>query len=296
MAAVALRTLALAAALALLGAACTGGGGDTLPSGATGTPGPASTATGADTTGAASGVPAELINIFDGDTLLVSLGGAEEEIRLLGINTPEREECFSAEAREVTASLLATAPLSIEVTGERDQFERLLGYVYAGGALVNQALLEGGYALVLQNDHPRLADFLAAEDRAFAAGAGLWAADACGAPSPAVLRLVDVEANPAGPDEDNLNGERVLLANEGAETTDLTGWVLRDESSQNRYRFPDGFSLPSGEEVTVHTGDGADGPADLYWDADGPVWNNGGDTALLLDPAGNVAARLRYRG
>jgi micrococcal nuclease len=293
---VALRNLALAVALTLLGAACTGGGGDTLPSGATDTSGTPYTATGADTTGELPGAPAELITIFDGDTLLVSRGGVEEEIRLLGINTPEREECFSAEAREATASLLAAAPLSIEATGERDQFERLLGYAYAGGALVNQALVEGGYALALQTDHPRLADFLVAEDRAFAAGAGLWAADACGARSPAVLRLMGIEADPAGPDEDDLNGEWVLLANEGAETADLTGWVLRDESSQNRYRFPDGFSLPSGKEATVHTGDGADGAADLYWDADGPVWNNGGDTALLLDPVGNVAARLRYSG
>ncbi len=70
----------------------------------------------------------------------------------------------------------------------------------------------------------------------------------------------------------------------------------RDESSQNRYRFPHGFLVGAGETVAVHTGCGDDGPADLYWCAGNPVWNNGGDTALLLDPAGNVAARLRYPG
>jgi endonuclease YncB( thermonuclease family) len=296
-AAVARRTLALAAALALLSAACTRAGGDSMPTGGTGTSAPALTSpTGAGSTAAAAGAPVELVTVFDGDTVLVLLDGAEEEIRLLGVNTPEREECFSSQAREATASLLETVPLRVEIIGGRDQFGRLLAYAHAGGTLVNRALVEGGCALALDTDHPRRAEFLAAEERAYAARAGLWAADACGPPSPAVLALVDVEPDPPGPDEDDLNGEWARLANQGAETADLTGWVLRDESSQNRYLFPDGFLLPSGGEVAVHTGCGADGRVDLHWCADGPVWNNGGDAALLLDPAGNVAARLRYPG
>ena len=297
MAAVAARNFTLATALVLLSASCTGDGPGTVPAGGPGTSAPASTTTtAAGTSATAADVPAELITIFDGDTLLVKLDGSEEEVRLLGINTPERGECFASDAREAAASLLETAPLTIEVVGERDQFDRLLGYAHAGGVLVNQALVQGGYALALQTDHPRLAEFLAAEEGAYAAGAGLWAADACGPPFPAVLGLVDLEPDPPGPDEDDLNGEWVLLANAGAEAADLTGWVLRDESSQNRYRFPDSFLVGAGEAVAVHTGCGDDGSADLYWCADNPVWNNGGDTALLLDPAGNVAARLRYPG
>jgi hypothetical protein len=72
--------------------------------------------------------------------------------------------------------------------------------------------------------------------------------------------------------------------------------MLRDESSEHRYRFPRGTRLRPGEQVTVHTGCGDDGAGDLYWCKNGPVWNNGGDTALLLDPAGNVGGRLRYSG
>lgn len=291
------RPSALLLSLSLLGTCCAGGCADSVPADGPGTSTPASTTTTAPgTTANTAGVPAELLTAFDGDTLLVRLDGKEEEVRLLGINTPEREECFSWEAREAAANLVGAAPLAIEVVGERDQFGRLLAYAYAGGALVNQALLEGGYALAVQTDHPRLAEFLAAEQGAFAGGAGLWAADACGAPSSASLTVVGIEPNPPGPDEDDLNGEWVLLANEGGGVADLTGWVLRDESSQHRYHFPDDTILSGGERVTVHTGCGADDRADLHWCADGPVWNNGGDTALLLDPSGNVAARLRYGG
>jgi len=296
---VAARHLLVPPILALLVAACADDATGPLP-----TADPASTTVsttptttpGASTTRPAAGEPAALLTVFDGDTLLVSIDGREEEVRLLGVNTPESDECFSAEAREATAALLAEAALSIEVVGERDQFGRLLAYTYAGGTLVNRALLDGGYALALDSDHPRRAEFLTAEEAAFSARAGLWAPDACGAPEPHPPLLVEIEPDPAGPDEDDLNGEWVLLAGNGVETLDLTGWVLRDESSQNRYRFPDGFLLRPGEGVAVFTGCGADAPEILHWCADGPVWNNGGDAALLLDPAGNVAGRLRYSG
>lgn len=292
-----LRSLALAAVCTVVGAACSGVSGSPGPAGTPDSTDRTSTsATVAGTTPPPNGRPAELVTVFDGDTLLVRLDGAEEEVRLLGVNAPERGECFSTEARQAVDSLLADASLTIEVVGGRDQFGRLLGYAYAGSTLVNLALVEGGYALALQADHPRLIEFGAAEEEAFAAGNGLWAADACGPPTGVALSLPDIEPDPPGPDEDDLNGEWVLVANGGSETIDLTGWGLRDESSANRYRFPDGFSLAVGESVFVHTGCGDDGPGRLHWCATGPVWNNGGDTALLLDPTGNVAARLHYDG
>jgi len=289
-------------ALALLLAACaddappgptTGPAATTATTGTTAVP---TTTTGETTTRPGPGEAATLLAVFDGDTLLVSIEGREDEVRLLGINTPESDECYSTAAREATAALLEGASLSIEVVGGRDQFDRLLGYAYAGGTLVNRALLDGGHALAQDTDHPRRAEFLAAEEAAYAAGVGLWAPDACGTPVADPPALVDLEPDPPGPDEDDLNGEWVLLSGNSVATLDLSGWVLRDESSQNRYRFPDGFLLRPGEGVAVFTGCGQDQPETLYWCADGPVWNNGGDAALLLDPVGNVAGRLRYSG
>ncbi len=102
-----------------------------------------------------------------------------------------------------------------------------------------------------------------------------------------------MESNPDGPDEDDLNGEFVVLGNQAAEI-DLTGWTVRDESSANRYALPDGFTLAEGAGVTIHTGCGEDTATDLYWCADQPVWNNDGDTALLLDPVGAPVSRYRY--
>ena len=281
----------------LLTAACAveeGGQAGTTP-GPTTAPSTSGAATTAPpTTGTAPGVEATLLQVFDGDTLLVSLGGAEEEIRLLGVNAPERDECFGDQARDALAGLLGDRPLFVAAERERDQFGRLLAYAYAGDGLLNLALVETGFVLALQDDHPRLAEFLRADEQAFASGLGMWAADACGPPSGASITLLQIEANPPGPDEDALNGEWVLLQNQGEQAADLTGWVLRDESSVNRYAFPAGTLLAPEQQLRVHAGCGEGSATDLYWCSDGPVWNNGGDTALLLDPQGNVASLLAY--
>ena len=74
------------------------------------------------------------------------------------------------------------------------------------------------------------------------------------------------------------------------------GWAIRDESSVHRFRFPAGFVLGAGAIVTVRSGPGVDAPDTLYWGADTTVWSNAGDTALLLEPSGAIADRMRYAG
>ncbi len=67
----------------------------------------------------------------------------------------------------------------------------------------------------------------------------------------------------------------------------LTGWTLKDETEKNVYIFPEGFVING--IVRVHTGTGEDTQTDLFWGRDCPensfqcVWNNGGDTAYLID-------------
>jgi micrococcal nuclease len=286
------RRLLAALAVALLAAACAGGTGSPSSTAPDGT----ATTTATTAAGVSIGAGIEVFDVVDGDTLVVSLEGAEEVVRLLGINAPESDECFGDEAREALAGRLVAGPLRLESQEERDQFGRLLAYAYAGENLLNLTLVRDGFALALQDDHPLVAEFLRADERAFSGGLGLWAADACGSPSSAPVTLLNVEYNPAGADEDDLNGEWVLLANLADQDADLSGWTLRDESSEHRYRFHAGTVLVPGQQLAVHTGCGEDTPRDTFWCSPGPVWNNGGDTALLLDPAGNVAGRLRYSG
>ena len=235
----------------------------------------------------------EVVTVLDGDSLVVRIDGEERDVRLLGINTPERDECFSLEAKTATGNLVGP---TVRLAGnEDDQFGRLLRYVYTeDGLLINQQLVADGLALALSSGHALLSEFKAAEASAFADRLGRWQSDACGPHSSASVSISDLEPDAPGDDSQNPNGEWVEIANRGNNSVDLSGWSLRDESSRHRFEFPAGFELGAGDEVRVLSGCGEATKDKLYWCDGGPIWSNGGDTAYLLDPAGNVVGRRGF--
>jgi micrococcal nuclease len=233
--------------------------------------------------------------VLDGDSVRVTLDGESTEVRLLGINAPERDECWSQDSRD--ALILATTGSEFGLIGsEQDRFGRLLAYLYADGENLNEQQVSSGNAIALANDHDLLPDFLAAEEEAAALELGMWNPTACGPERTATgVRIWAIEPDAPGRDDRNPNGEFVSLTNDAA-AADLSGWILRDESSQHRYTFPDGFVLDEGQIITVRSGCGNDTIEELYWCADGTVWTNSGDTVLLLDASGSIVERQRYSG
>jgi len=244
----------------------------------------------ADLPGLQSPIAATVTRVLDGDSMEVSIDGQPDEIRLLGINAPEGDECRGDDARSAMRQLVEGKEVSL-FGDERDRFGRLLVFLEVDGTPVGWRLVRTGHALALTVAHPRLAAYGLAEDDAFIDELGIWATDACGPPSGVILGIDDIQYDPPGRDGDNRNEEYVRISNDGA-PVDMTGWVLRDESTRWRYEFPDGFML--GDEVTVRTGCGDDDADDLYWCAEDPLWSNAGDTAILLEPSGNVVARVSY--
>ncbi|MET0771836.1 MAG: lamin tail domain-containing protein [Candidatus Limnocylindrales bacterium] len=240
-------------------------------------------------------------DVIDGDTIRVTAPGAEETVRLIGINTPENGECWADEATAALTQLLGTEPVRMERdVSERDPFGRLLRYVItpegedAGGLLV-----DGGHALAraYPPDTSHDVEYRARQRLAQEAGLGLWARDACGPALPSIDPAsihIDVHPDAAGDDSRNLNDEWVRITNQGDADLDLDGWTVRDESSSHRYHF-EGLVLPPGASVTLRSGCGLDTDAERHWCVSGSaIWNNGGDTVLLLDPLGNIVAQLGY--
>lgn len=139
---------------------------------------------------------ATVVRPVDGDTLVVEIGGQREDVRLIGIDTPESVaqdrpiECFGPEAKARTAELLpAGTAVRLERDVEaRDRYGRLLAYVIRAddGLFVNLALVEEGYAE--SNEYrPNVAhqaQLDASEEEAQAEGRGLW--PACGGTDVAV--------------------------------------------------------------------------------------------------------------
>jgi micrococcal nuclease len=114
-----------------------------------------------------------------------------------------------------------------------------------------------------------------------------------GTPSTPDVTVAEIVADAPGNDNNNLDGEYVVLSNQGAETVDLSGWTVSDEAG-HEYRVPDGTTLSPGASVRIVTGSGTDGDGRLYWGRTGAVWNNGGDTVTVRDASGTIVAERSY--
>lgn len=91
---------------------------------------------------------------------------------------------------------------------------------------------------------------------------------------------------------DNVEEEYLTFRNTGDEALNLSGWVVENEDGQ-RFVFPDGFILDSGQNVTVHSGRGSDTETDVYWDATNVVWDDG-DTITVKTADGREVLREPY--
>ncbi|QLG61076.1 lamin tail domain-containing protein [Halorarum salinum] len=108
------------------------------------------------------------------------------------------------------------------------------------------------------------------------------------------LSLVDVHADAAGNDNENLNDEYVVFENTGDDPLDLSGWQVAD-AADHTYTVPDGFTLEPGERVTLYSGSGTNTDSELYWGAERAIWNNGGDTVVVTHSDGRLVLEEDYQ-
>jgi micrococcal nuclease len=151
------------------------------------------------TTVPAGAEPVQVYRVVDGDTVdFVLSDGRTDRVRFILIDTPETvhptepEGCFGREANDFASWLLS---LGAEVylerdVSERDQFDRLLRYVwldFGGGEvyLLNEALVRSGYAALstFPPDVKYVDEVQAAQQFAQKHERGLWGAcESFGAP------------------------------------------------------------------------------------------------------------------
>jgi micrococcal nuclease len=132
-----------------------------------------------------AGVPAYVSRVIDGDTLEVKIRGHRDEVRYIGIDTPETVEpgtpvqCFGPQASAFNHRLVENRRVRLVFDRERrDVYGRLLAYVYLERRFVNATLAGRGYARTLTIP-PNVAHaglFHRLARRAGRDGRGLWAA------------------------------------------------------------------------------------------------------------------------
>jgi micrococcal nuclease len=129
-----------------------------------------------------SGIVVPVVDVVDGDTIEVLIDGVEEDVRYIGVDTPEVDpsigvECFGSQASEANRRLVAGERVRLVFDDERrDRYGRLLAYVYVGERFINEELVRRGYAttLAIAPNTDFAGRFGRLEQEAGNAGRGLW--------------------------------------------------------------------------------------------------------------------------
>lgn len=132
---------------------------------------------------------APVVKVIDGDTIKVQLAGRQENVRLIGIDTPETvhptqpDGCFGSQASARLKELISQRNVTLltdSVSGDRDKYDRLLRYVYLGSADINGQMIKDGYAFAytrfafLKSD-----EYVGYQINAQELNAGLWNESIC---------------------------------------------------------------------------------------------------------------------
>jgi len=260
---------------------------------------------------------ATVIRVVDGDTVEVRYDDGETDVvRLVGIDTPETRggtnpaefegipdsaagrACLARAAENATDALTGFAAdepavLAIDPdTDRRDRYQRLLAYVVVDGTNLNERLVAAGHARVYDSSFSLAERFYDLEASAQTDRRGLWACtdpDAATAADGLHLRVV---ADAPSDDRENPNGEFVVLANPTSDPLAIGNWTISDEADHT-YTFPPNATIPANGSVRLYSGSGTDTATAFYRD-DGPIWNNGGDSATLTAANGTVVADVSY--
>jgi micrococcal nuclease len=128
---------------------------------------------------------AHVTRVVDGDTIEVRLDGKVEDVRYIGVDTPETVkpgapvDCFGPQASAFNHRLVEGRRVKLVFDVQRrDVYGRLLAYVYLGKRFVSAELVRRGLArtLTIPPDDRFAGHLKRLEIAASRAGRGLWGA------------------------------------------------------------------------------------------------------------------------
>jgi micrococcal nuclease len=126
-----------------------------------------------------------VVRAVDGDTIEARIDGEVEDVRYIGVDTPETVkpgtpvQCFGPRASAFNHRLVEGRQVRLVFGVERrDTYGRLLAYVHLGRRFVNAMLVRRGLArsLTIPPNNRFAPLFRRLELRAARAGRGLWGA------------------------------------------------------------------------------------------------------------------------
>lgn len=132
----------------------------------------------------------KVTGIVDGDTIKVRIGSKTERVRIIGIDTPERGQCYYQKAASRMQSLAQSRYVRIErdySQANRDRYGRLLRHVHlSDGRVAAKVMIAGGFGreYTYGKAYRYRSSFLTAQRSAKAKRLGIWGSACKPAPKP----------------------------------------------------------------------------------------------------------------
>lgn len=202
-----------------------------------------------------------VLEVIDGDTIKTNIS----EIRLLGINAPERKKAYYNEAKEFLREIENKTIEVLRDFEDLDKYDRKLRYVFYNNRFLNIEILENGLATSFMIDDLKYEDkLIKAEKFAIDSKIGLWerSRDRCAD----CIRLIEL----------NAIEEYFVLENICEIDCDLSGWVVKDNAN-HFFKLND---LHGGESEKIVS--------------KGHIWNNDGDRFFMRDDEGGLVIFYSY--
>lgn len=211
--------------------------------------------------------------IIDGDTIVMN---DNTHIRLLGINSPEKNEFYDIEATNSLIEMIANKTVILEYGKDRtDLYGRTLAYVILDGENINVEQVRRGFAnTFIYNNDEYTSALNEAWNECLANGKNL-----CEKSNNKCASCIELENL-------DLKKQEVSFYNNCSFDCDLTKWNIKDEGRKNFY-FGN-FILGSNKEANVIVGNYSDNEDNLFWKGYDYVWTSTGDTLFLRDENGKL--------
>lgn len=201
--------------------------------------------------------------VIDGDTLVDSNGTV---YRLLGINTPEKNQAYYNEAKDFLMEIEDKFVLVLRDFEDEGKYNRKLRYVFYNNRFLNIEILEKGFGTCFMIGDLKYENKLKNAERFSSEnGIGLWekSTDKCSG----CIKLT--ELNPVD--------EFFILRNRCDFNCDLNGWIVKD----NANHFFKLKKIMAGENEK--------------YDSKGKIWNNDGDRFFMRDAKGKLVIFYEYK-
>lgn len=124
-------------------------------------------------------VKAKVVRIIDGDTIVVKYDNRQEIIRLLNINTPEKDQDGFFESKAFITALIINEDVELEPDKKefkKDKYQRILAYIWIGDKNVNILIVHAGWSpyWIKYGKSKYDIEFMEAEKRARLLKKGIW--------------------------------------------------------------------------------------------------------------------------